>query len=255
MNRDEAKSILLLYRPEADAVDPQVAEALALAKQDAELARWFEQLSAARSMVRAQFRQIEPPAGLKEQIVSEQAVRSKTKSRRDMVVGAVAVAAIVVAFIFMGHSWSNRDKYENVPNTFANYQERMMVIAKAGYYMDLNSGDFAKIQAYLAEKRAPSDYTLPPGLRQTKAIGCAVQHWDDRNVSMICFSTGKSPAPNQPSDLWLFVVDRSSVKQSPTATSPQFSKVGEIITATWTQGDKLYLLGTAGDEETIRKYL
>ena len=38
MNRDEAKIILLLYRPgTADAGDPEVAEALTLAKNDPEL--------------------------------------------------------------------------------------------------------------------------------------------------------------------------------------------------------------------------
>ena len=35
MNRDEAKTILLLYRPgTADAGDPEISAALALAKQD-----------------------------------------------------------------------------------------------------------------------------------------------------------------------------------------------------------------------------
>jgi len=42
MNHNEAKDILLLYRPgTADVADPQIAEALALAQRDAELARWF----------------------------------------------------------------------------------------------------------------------------------------------------------------------------------------------------------------------
>ncbi len=38
MNRDEAKTILLRYRPgTADADDPEIATALALARQDPEL--------------------------------------------------------------------------------------------------------------------------------------------------------------------------------------------------------------------------
>ena len=42
MNRDEAMFILSAYRPGgADAHDAQFAEALDLAKQDAELAAWF----------------------------------------------------------------------------------------------------------------------------------------------------------------------------------------------------------------------
>ena len=83
MNRDEAKTILLLYRPgTADADDPQIAEALALAKQDPELARWLEEHCARQEALRAKFRQITVPAGLKEQIISEQAARSKPAFRR-----------------------------------------------------------------------------------------------------------------------------------------------------------------------------
>ncbi len=56
MNRDEAKNILLLYRTEADAADPQIAEALALAKSDAELSRWFVEHRATQNALREKFR-------------------------------------------------------------------------------------------------------------------------------------------------------------------------------------------------------
>ena len=72
---------------------------------------------------------------------------------------------------------------------------------------------------------------------------------------MICFSTGKTLAPGGQSDLWLFVVDRASVKDAPAGDSPQFAKINRLITATWTQGDKLYLLSTEGDERTLKPYL
>ena len=63
MNRAEAKTILLLYRTEADAADPQVAEALALVKQDPDLARWFADYRATQNVIRAKFREIPvPPA-------------------------------------------------------------------------------------------------------------------------------------------------------------------------------------------------
>jgi len=72
---------------------------------------------------------------------------------------------------------------------------------------------------------------------------------------MICFRTGKPLPPGEQSDLWLFVIDRDLVKNAPSAGPPQLAKVNQLITATWTQGDKLYLLGTEGDEQTIRKLL
>jgi len=70
VNRDEAKTILLLYRPgTADANDPQIAGALELAKQDPELTRWLVEHCARQEAVRAGFRKITAPAGLKEQII------------------------------------------------------------------------------------------------------------------------------------------------------------------------------------------
>ncbi|HXF09584.1 MAG TPA: hypothetical protein VN625_02285 [Desulfuromonadaceae bacterium] len=255
MNRDEAKSILLLYRSSADAADPQMAEALALAKQDPELARWLEHYAAGQEQVRSQFRAIQPPPALKEQIISEHAARSKAKTRRDRVVSLAAIAAIIVAFVFMGHFWSNQPKYETVSNSLENYQVRMVSIANAGYAMDFTSGDLAQIQSYLSQQKAPADYALPGPLQKATATGCAVQDWDGKKVSMICFATGKPLPVGQPGDLWLFVADRSSIQQATTASTPQFRQVGTIITATWSQGDKVYFLGTAGDESTIRQYL
>ena len=42
--------------------------------------------------------------------------------------------------------------------------------------------------------------------------GCAIEGWQNAKVSMICFRTGKPLRPAEQSDLWLFVVDRASVK-------------------------------------------
>jgi hypothetical protein len=78
VNRDEAKTILLLYRSgTADAGDPEIAAALALARQDPELTRWLVEHCARQEAVRAGFRKITAPAGLKEQIISEQAAHEK----------------------------------------------------------------------------------------------------------------------------------------------------------------------------------
>ena len=59
MTLGEAKEILLLYRPgTADAEDTQVVEAVELARQNPEMARWFEQHCAFQNAMRAKLRQI-----------------------------------------------------------------------------------------------------------------------------------------------------------------------------------------------------
>ncbi|MGH7991459.1 MAG: hypothetical protein ACREDS_14885, partial [Limisphaerales bacterium] len=235
MNRDEAKNILLLYRSSADAEDPQIAEALALAKQDVELTRWFEDHCARQNALREKFRQISAPAGLKEQIISEQKAKAKN-SRREKIVVLAAVTAIVVSLIALAVFFLPRGKGSQTDaNTFANYRSQMVGMALRGYSMDLTTNDPAQIQAYLIKNKAPADYILPAGLQKVEMTGCAIEGWQNSKASMICFRTGKPLPPGQQSDLWLFVIDHAAVKNVSAASSPQIAKVNRLITASWTQ--------------------
>src|SRR6202000_1073355 len=102
-NTNEAKTILLLYRPgTTDADDPQIAEALASAKNDPELARWFEQHCVRQNALRAKFRQVGAPAGLKEQIVAEQLAEIRRNAqRKERVTAAVALSITLAAIVFI----------------------------------------------------------------------------------------------------------------------------------------------------------
>jgi uncharacterized membrane protein YbaN (DUF454 family) len=251
VNRDEAKTILLLYRPgTADADDPQIAGALELAKQDPELTRWLMEHRARQEALRAGFRQIAAPAGLKEQIISEQAAQGKIISWRQSAM--LAAAAIVAALVVLASLWFQHRGNEE---TFAIYRSRMAGVALRGYTMDLATNNPAQIRAYLAQNHAPADYVLPAPLDKTAVTGCAIEGWQGAKVSMICFRTGRPLPPGQPSDLWLFVIDRFTVKNAPPMGSRQFVQINKLMTVTWTEGDKLYVLGTEGNEQTLRQYL
>ena len=140
-------------------------------------------------------------------------------------------------------------------DTFAIYRSRMVRVALQGYVMDLATNNPAQIQGYLAQNQSPADYVLPAPLAKTAVTGCAIESWQGAKVSMICFRTGKPLPPGEQSDLWLFVIDRAAVKDAPQAGSRQFVRVNKLMTVTWTQGDKLYVLGVEGDEQTLRQYL
>ena len=252
MNVNEAKTILLLYRPgTADAADPEIAEALALAKVDPDLGRWLEAHCTRQIIIGEKFRQITVPAGLKEQIISEQAASEKAKFWRPKYALAM-VTALVLLLGMLAFFWLPKRGQDD---TLAIFQNQMAGIALRGYGMDLTTNDPAQIRSHLADKQAPSDYVLPAALQKVAVAGCAVESWQNAKVSMICFRTGKPLPPGEQSDLWLFVVERSSLTVSTIGETPQFSKVNRLITATWTKGDKIYLLGTEGDEQTIRQYL
>lgn len=251
MNRDEAKDILLLYRPNTvDAGDPQIAEALALAKRDPELALWLEQYSARQEALREKFRRIPVPADLKEQIISEQAAQAKIISfpRNLALATATAIAALIILTLFWFRPHPKDD-------TFAVYQNQMAGVALRGYTMDLTTNNLAPIRAYLAQNGAPSDFGLPAPLEKIEVTGCAIEGWQHEKVSMICFRTGRPLPPGQSSDLWLFVVDRAAMPDAPAAGTRQFTRVNKLMTATWTDGGKIYFLGTEADEATLRTYL
>ena len=257
MNHDEAKQILLLYRPgTTDAEDPDTAAALSLAKADPELSRWLEAHCARQTALREKFRQLPVLAGLKEQIISEEAAKAKAASRREKIVGLSAVAAIVIALMTIGFLvLPHKPAAPEANTTLAEYKSEMAGRALSYYGMDLTTNDAAQIQAYLAKNQAPSDYALPAALQKVAMTGCAIQSWQNSRASMICFNTGKLPQGGQHSDLWLFVVDRTTVKDSPLIASPQFDQVNGLTTVAWTQGNNLYLLGAKSDEGTLKKFL
>jgi hypothetical protein len=254
VNISEAKSILLLYRPgTADAEDPQMAEALALAKVNPELTAWLDTHCAAQQALRAKFRQIAVPAGLKEQIISEHAASKRTISKRPAM-QLVSVAILLLLTAALAFLWFPRRPL-TPENTLAFYQRDMVSQALRGYSMDLMTNDVAPIRTYLSQSHAPADFNLPSSLQKAALTGCAVEEWQGAKVSLICFRTGKPLVPGAASDLWLFVVDRGSIKDAPSVTTPQFAKINRLITATWTDGNKLYLLGSEGEEQDIKQYL
>ena len=254
MTENEAKEILRLYRPgTADANDPAFAEALARCESDAELKKWFAEHCALYSALRAKFRQIEVPEGLKEQIVAERKAHTTAAplwQKAVILAGAVAVVALVVFKI--ESSWRPTE-----PHDFATYSDSMVGLVARGYEtMDIRTNNLDAIRQSLVQSNAIADYKLPENLQKNaKAAGCVATTWQGKQVSMICFETGRPLRPGLPSDLWLFVTDRATAKDPPTTTAPHFEEKNGIATASWTDGNRTYILGVEGDKELLARFL
>lgn len=251
MNPEEAKRILLISRTgTADADEPEIAEALLLAENNPELAHWLETQSALQRALRGKFGEIKPPAGLKEQIISENAAGKQVKPLPRT--GWYALAAALLLMATLAIVWFPKS---NADESLAVYQNAMVRTALSGYSMDLLTNSSEPVRTYLAENNAPADFTLPSGLQHAMLTGCAVRNWQGTKVSLVCFSTGKPLPVGEASDLWLFVVDRSAVKDVPARNAMQLAKINRLATATWTDGNKLYFLGMAGQAADIKQYL
>lgn len=251
MTSEQAKEILLLYRPgTADAQDPAISDALAFARTDAELQKWLNERAALYTALSRKFRQISVPAGLKEQILAERPAHIVHLPwwRRPV---ALAAAAALMVLAGLAAFW-----LQPRPETdFATYRSVMVSTALRTYGMDLETSDLTQIRAFLAQRSAHADYVLPPRLAQTSGTGCVVLRWQDRPVSMICFASGRPLGPGEKSDLFLFIADQADLPNAPASPSPTIEKVNRLATATWTRNGKIYILAAQGDEAFLRQYL
>jgi len=251
----QAKEILTLYRPWADANDPTYAEARRLAGQDAELRRWFDAHCSAQMAIRDRFRTIPVPEGLKEQIVSERAAWTKPVwLRRPALLAAAAAMALCVSLAAIWWSVRSASMPPGQVN-LAGFRGRMVTSALRMYKMDLETNDAVQIRAYLAQHNAYSAYALTPALAGTTQTGCGVLTWQGGSVSMVCFHSGQPLPAGAKSDLYLFVVDRAAVPDAPTDNQPRIEKVSRVYTASWSAGNKVYVLAAEGGEEFLKRFL
>lgn len=250
MTAQQARQILLAYRPWTnDAQDPEVAEALALCQQDAGLAKWLENHCALQNAIHARLQAVPVPEGLQQQIVSEFKSRGLTVWWRRPAV--LATAATVMLLIAIGSLWLNLPRSPEQDVSFAAYRNRMVRTAARAYGMDLETNDVTQIRTFLTQHQSHGDYVLPKGLALTPTVGCGALSWQGKPVAMVCFRTGKPLSPGAKSDLFLFVIDQQDLVDPPQPTAPLFAGVSTLVTATWREGGKVYLL--AGFDESELK--
>jgi hypothetical protein len=247
MNLTEARDVLLLYRPGTDdTADPQMTEALELARRDPELGEWFEQHRAFQKAMRARFRQIEVPAHLRTSLLIQAAPQPKVIPppawwRRP--VWRVAAAAVVLLLGLVAF-WPR----PRLPDRFANYEDRVVGEAMREYRMDVVTNNMAQVRRFLAQRGAPADYHVPQGLERLQLTGAGLLTWRSHPVSMVCFDRGDKQM------VFLFVMKRSAVKDPPPQT-PQLGQVHRMITASWSSGDDTYVLAGPEEADFLQKYL
>ena len=250
MDSREARIILALYRPgSVDAADAQMAEALEAAQRDPELAAWLEQHCAVFNAIRGKLREIPVPADLKRRIIL-----GKPAPRRIIPFPApvryLAAAAAVAALIAVASFWFSTPP-ENIADTF---RRRMAAKIARGYDMNFHAADQDKMRAEFIARQAPVDYVLSPNLKRLPGLGGAVFLFENHQVEMLCLYDG-ADAQGKKNKLWLFVTGKSSIPNAPLPGRTEMIPEGDYMTATWTAGDKVYLLALVGDTKAVQKYL
>ncbi len=244
MDRGQAREVLLRYRPgRDDTIDPQIVEALALLERDPELALWFEQQQRVDDVIRARFRETPVPADLKQRILAEQKiVRPDFAWRRPVLIAAAAAVVVLGALA----AWMISKSAAS--DGLSAYRTYMVTYVSDPYMMNVRASNFDELRQVLAQRKWPTDFIVPDRLRTVTVVGGGAIEWNGHKVALACMKQDNH-------GVWLFVVEKSALRDAPATQIPRVNTVNAMPTATWTQRGNTYLLTAQGDETFLRKYL
>jgi hypothetical protein len=188
-------------------------------------------------------KEISVPADLHEQILARHKIIEPIAWwRSPFAVAAAAIVAICVSIYFVVSQL-------NPPVRFAVFREQMASFAAAGYKLDVHSDSFDELRQQFARNGWPADYTVPSGLSKLNVRGGCLMNWRSHKVSMLCLG-----GPDH-HDAWLYVVERAAVSGAPRQSTPVVAPAGGLITASWSDRGKIYVLAAQGDEAFLRTLL
>jgi hypothetical protein len=243
MDSRQAKEILLRYRPGSnEPIDPQLAEALALAERDAELGHWLEQQQRADDAIRTRLREAPVPAGLKQRILAEHKIARVDFGWRNPAWLAAAAAVVILGAVCASVYWFRTS------HGLAAYRTQMVRYITGGYSLTVKANNFDELRQVLAERKWPTDFIVPDRLRAVTVIGGGALEWKGHKVALACMREDRR-------GLWLFVISKAGLFGAPATETPRVQMVDVMPTATWSQGDNTYLLMVQGDEALLRQYL
>jgi hypothetical protein len=246
MNNQEAKLILQAYRLGGqDAANPQFQEALDQLKRDPELAEWFAQERAIETRVQAKIRDaLKPPAHLKADLLAQGGIVRPRRWWQQPKWLASAASVAVLGILGAIGSWRARE-----PEIAAFRQAMVQNALQAKEHVSFETHNLTDIQRWLKDRHMDTTFDLPVALRDNQTEGCRVVEWNGHKVTLICYVF------NGRDHLDLFVLDGVRFRGFTPSQTPQFAPANGLMTATWTQGRKTYLLAASGGEAVLRKYL
>jgi len=230
MNREEASRILETVRragPMPD--DPLVAEALRMAAGDPELSRQLARQYALDAALSAGVKSIPVPAGLKASLVAPRRI-VRPHFWQDWRTAAAAAAAIAL-FVAGSVVAINRSTAG-----FATFRNDLITERWADDpHLNLESSDLGHIRQWLALNNVASDFELPNAMNELRPRGARVLQADGQKVALICLADGAR-------HFHLFILDHPNFSDLPPKGGPEFEKCGVWKTATWRQGERVYVL-------------
>lgn len=245
MDRHQARDILQSCRADgSDDGNPNFAEALGVAATDPALAARLEADRALDRAIGSRLQEIPPPPFLREQVLA--GVAARKSARRHRRAALLALAACVALLAVIGATWMVRAR-EKI--SFASYRQDMVGRLDGRIQLSFTGENPSDLQNWLETKRGVSGFTLPAGLQHLPGIGCRTWTWNGRPAGLICFLGNGREAVH------LLVISRDAVPRAPAGGETRFEQIGGWQTASWVQGDQVFLLAGKLERAELQKLL
>jgi hypothetical protein len=249
MDNREAKFMLSAYRPGGqDATDPRFAEALEQVRRDPILQHWFDESVAFDAEMTEKLSATRVPNDLRESILIGAKVTHaphwKNRWRKWAIAAAVVLSGTLGVLI-----WHNTR-----PAPVADWQLQALdailsSIARNESHFDAISRNPADLVQWLRANHAPTGEGLPDNLDKLPSIGCKTIFWHGKPVSLICFTLPEGRA------IHLVIANGSADSDRAIKHKAKAIQQGHWATATWREGDMIYMLALEGSRDELRRYL
>jgi hypothetical protein len=245
MNSQEAKLFLHACRLNGeDANDPRMAEALEQTRRDPALLAWYNEQRALDTAICQKLQQSPVPPDLAGKLLAERKELTRRSARRYLM--PVALAASIALLLSLGlltFGW-----FRSSPAEFTAMRADMAAFLVTFPRLDLATDQWPEIVRWLAQKPALATAEIPTGLKKFPGLGCREVQWRGKRLMLVCFAA-------QGEIVHLFVIPKSELRDRPFPPAPAYARVNGWSTASWSQGDVVFLTLTKGNETFLNKLL
>ncbi len=248
MDNQEAKFVLSAYRPGGqDATDPRFSQALEQARRDPMLEHWFRDSIAFDAAIAEKLHAVAVPSDLRNDILAGVRVSRPSQWASPLLKLAIAAALLMAAIV--GSLILREVTKPRLAGWQTNALGTISSLVNGRSNFDAQSHSASELVNWLQTNGAPAAERLPRNLETLESLGCKTFLWNQELVSVICF---KRPDGG----LIHLVARKPSAAADPALRGePKLVQQGAWATATWREGDMVYMLAMEGSREQVRSYL
>jgi hypothetical protein len=250
MNNTEAKFILNAYRPNGcDAGDVAFSAALDQAKADPALGVWLAREQAHGAAVAAKLREVAPPAGLRDAILTGGRMSGgnvtalpSQRVRWVQPLWLAAAAAVALLLTVSAVIWTKRAPADEPLTSFA-LNDALETQAHGGH-----GAATGALQATLSNSSTRLTAALPISFATLRSNGCRTMSVAGRDVLEVCFQRDGNL-------FHCYIARIEDFPGAPVKAGPSFAQSGSVAAATWSDGSHRIVVASVAGRAAVQRLL